>query len=384
MLPARSAALCGDFVWDTHLTFLLLGKSLAAAFASATLAHAPAPSPAPQDPPETPVAAPQQPAPAPQSKSFFNPQMALVTDFRWTAIDSDKTVRKRGFLKEAELALASDVDPFLRAEAYIAFADEDGDPVAEVEEAFGRYNNLGKGLSAKFGKIAAAIGRVQRNHADQLNWMDYPLMVQDFLGEEGLRAGGGSLSYLVPGNRYHEFTLEALDANGKGIFAGSNSGSPTIVGAYRTFFDFSEDASAQVGLSYATGPSPVPNKHSQLLATEFTYKFQPGTVGKSLNLEAEGYWGKQGGDSDTKFGGFAALTYEFRPRLFGYVKYDYSEIPGTNDTRRGWSVGSTLKVTEFHQWRAEFQRIDSNFADGRNILNLQFQWIIGAHPAHKY
>lgn len=367
---------------------IFIGKTIAAALATAPLA----PASLSQDGPlVTPATTLNQDAPpaegtasGQQNKNAFNPQISLVTDFRWNAVDSEKSQRKRAFLKEAELGFASDVDPFIRAEAYVAFADEDGETVAEVEEAFGRYDSLAPGLSAKFGKIGAAIGRVQRNHADQLNWLDYPLMVEDFLGEEGLRAGGGSLSYLLPGERFHEFTLEALDSHDKGIFAGGNAGAPVVVGAYRTFFDFSADSSAQLGFSYANGPSPIVGSRSDLIAAEFTYKWQPGTPGRSMVFEAEGYWGKQGGASDRKFGGFAAVTYEVRPRLFAYAKYDYSEIPGTSDLHKGWSLGATLKVTEFHHWRAEFQHLDSNFEPARNRLNLQFQWIIGAHPAHKY
>lgn len=330
--------------------------------------------------------APDATPPAPQNKNAFNPQISLVTDFRWNAVDSDREVRKRAFLKEAELGLAADVDPFLRAEAYFSFADEDGETHAEVEEAFARYGNLGRGLSAKFGKFAAAIGRVQRNHPDQLNWLDYPFMVRDVLGDEGMRAGGVSLSYLFPGDRFNEITLEAFDSHDIGIFAGANAGAPTFVGAYRTFFDFGEDASAQLGFSYATGPAKAEEegKRSQLFATEVTYKWRPGGSGRSLDFEAEAFWARPGGVDRTSFGAFAAVTTEVRPRLFAYAKYDYSEVPGTDDIRRGWSIGATLKVSEFHHWRAEFQRIESNFAQARNLLTIQFQWAIGAHPAHRY
>src|SRR6185369_9447699 len=132
-------------------------------------------------------------------------------------------------------------------ETYIAFANENGETTAEVEEGFARYSHLGKGLSAKFGKIATAIGRIQRNHVDQLNWLDYPFMIQDMLGPEGLRAGGGSLSYLFPGDRFNELTLEAVDAHDSVLFSRSHAASPTWVGAYRTFVDFGADASAQLG-----------------------------------------------------------------------------------------------------------------------------------------
>ena len=179
---------------------------------------------------------------APQSPNSFNPQIAVVTDFRALLSSNDGDDSKRAELKELELALAADVDPFLKAEVYLAVAKEDGESVVEVEEAFGRYTNLGRGLSGKFGKFAAAIGRVQRNHTDQLNSLDYPFVIQDFLGDEGLRAGGGSLSYLLPGDKFHEFTLEALDASETPLFADASTGALVWVGHYRTFFDFSGDA----------------------------------------------------------------------------------------------------------------------------------------------
>ena len=61
-----------------------------------------------------------------------------------------------------------------------------------------------------------------------------------------------------------------------------------------------------------------------------------------------------------------------------------TEIPGTSNKHQAWLAGITLKVTEFEHWRLEFERINSNFEKDRNVLTLQFQWIIGAHPAHKY
>ena len=331
-----------------------------------------------------------QPAPAPaaQSKSFFNPQISLVTDFRWNAINSDNTMKKRAFLKEAELGFAADVDPFLTAQAYIS-TEDDGTGTdkmeTNVEEAFAIYSGLGKGLSLRVGKIAAAIGRVQRNHSDALNWMDFPLYIQDFFGDEGVRAGGASVSYLLPGERFHELTLEALNAKDSNTFMDSSSSNPLFVGHYRTFFDFGEDASAQLGFTYGSGPGGPGNKRSQIYGPDFVYKWTPGTSGKSLVFESEALWAKPGTPGTKQaVGGFAALTYQLSTRLFGTVKFDYSETPGTAMIQRCATVGLTLKPTEFHHWRAELQRFDSNFGPSRTVLNLQLQWVIGAHPAHKY
>lgn len=328
---------------------------------------------------------PAAPPPARQSPNSFNPQIGLITDFRAVLSGDLPDDEKTADLKEAEFSFAADVDPYLRAEAYIAVAKEDGETVVEIEEAFGRYANLGRGLSAKFGKIAAAIGRVQRNHADQLSWLDYPLVTQDFLGEEGFRAGGASLSYLLPGDAYHEFTLEGLDGRDTPLFAGSKSTTPTWVGHYRTFFEFGESSSLLLGASFATGPSGDSNRKANLYGADLTYKWHPGVQGRSAQVEAEAYWAKPGiPGAETAFGAFGALTYEVRPRLHLTAKYDYSEIPGTSDIHSGFSFGATLKVTEFHLWRVEWKSVGSNFDNTRNSLVLQFQWAIGAHPAHKY
>lgn len=322
----------------------------------------------------------------PQSPNSFNPQISLVSDFRALLSSSNRQNDKKIDLKEIELALAADVDPFLRGEAYISWGKEDGESKSEVEEAFGRYSNLGRGVSAKFGKIGAAIGRVQRNHVDQLNFLDYPLVIQDFLGDEGLRAGGASISYLLPGDTFNEFTIEGLDPEDAPLFAGAHSGVPVWVGHYRTFFDFDEDTSAQLGATYANGPGGSGRgDRSNLFGFDFVYKWTPGTKGKSLTLESEAYWGKAGQPGARHaFGAFAAMTYQLKPGLFGYLKYDTSQAPDSLNDRNAWTIGFTLRPTEFHHWRVEFQQLRSNFAATQNLLNVQFQFAIGAHPAHKY
>jgi len=307
-----------------------------------------------------------------------------VGDFVGT-LDDNSGEKKRFDFREIEFGFAADADPFLKVEAYIAVANEDGETKVEVEEAFGRYSNLGKGMSAKFGKFAAAVGRVQRNHGDQLPYLSYPMAVQDALGEEGLRRPGASLSYLFPGDRFNELTLELLDAGDEGpVFNDSSLDSPVYLGHYRTFFDFTADTSAQLGFTAMTGPTMGSSSRGSLFGVDYTMKFQPEGMGRTVSLEAEGYWSKPGGASESTFGGFARATVEVQPRWFITGGIDYSEIPGTSDIRRGWLANATLKVTEFHHWRVEYQEITSNFEGRRNMLNLQFVFVIGAHPAHKY
>lgn len=309
------------------------------------------------------------------------PRFSIVADFRWNAYNDRKGERQDAQIKELEFGVAAEVERHFKAEAYVALANEDGETVVELEEAFGQFENLGRGFSAKIGKFAAGIGRVQSFHGEALNFLDFPFMVQDFLGEEGLRAGGASLSYHFPGDRFSDLTIEALDAPTESLFACADAGNPVWVGGYRTSFSLGHDASAQFGASYANGPNL--EGRSGLWAAEFTYVSRPESGRNSLVVEAEGFWGKVGGTSETKFGGYAAATYQIAPRTFLTGKFDYSEIPGTANIRQGWTAGITQRLTDFHHFRAELQTITSNFESRRSALNVQFQWILGKHPSHK-
>ena len=104
-----------------------------------------------------------------------------------------------------------------------------------------------------------------------------------------------------------------------------------------------------------------------------------------LSLRAKPCGGKSGQPGARRaFGAFVSANYQLRPNLYGYARYDTSEAPDSTQRRNGWTAGLTLRPTEFHHWRVEYQQIRSNFAADRNVLNLQFQMVFGAHPAHKY
>lgn len=338
--------------------------------------------------PDKPVAQQDEPpttsTPAPSNPNTFNPQLSLILDFRSPLFDSDHSQPRKSLLNEAEIGLAADIDPFLRGYAFLSFHKENGNDVASAEEAYAQYTNLGHGFTAKFGRIAAAIGRVGRNHVDQLNFLDYPMVVQDFLGDDGLRSGGGSVSYLLPGDHFHEFTLEALTPDDGNLFVGSNTSKPVIVSHYRTFVDFNEDLSTQLGATFASGPG-AGNRQSTLYGADLAMKWQPGSKGRSAVVESEAFWGKPGSPgASTAFGAFVSVTYQLNPTLFGNIKFDSSDVPGSTDHRQGWSVGLTLKPTEFEHWRVEYQTVTSNFSARRSTINVQFQVAMGAHPAHKY
>ena len=318
-----------------------------------------------------------------QTQNAFNPDMSLVFNFGARLSDSMVPPVRRAAMREIEWGISADVDPYMRAEAYIAFAsplDEDEGEV-EVEEAFGSYTGLAQGTDVRVGKLAGALGRINRNHVDQLDFFDYPLLVTSVLGEEGLRAPGVSWAYLFPGDRFHEVTIEALVPEDGPLFTGSDTAKPLWIGHYRTFFDFTQDLSGQLGFSYGTGP--MDGGTSNVYGADFVAKLRPGGTGRSVIFEAEAMWYEAAGASQRN-GHFASLAYELTKRLWAAARYDYVQLPDGSDTLRAVSGGLTLKMTEFQLARLEWQSIDSNAGAGRNQLLFQVQFLIGPHRAHKY
>ncbi|KAA0240049.1 MAG: hypothetical protein EDM74_02095 [Armatimonadetes bacterium] len=323
------------------------------------------------------------PQPTQDNKNAFNPQISVVGDFA-IQLDRNDGEKRRADFREIEFGFAADADPMLRVELYYSIVKEDDETKIELEEGFGRYQGIGRGISMKFGKLAGAIGRVQRNHVDALNFMDYPLVIQDVLGEEGFRHPGASLSYLFPGNRFMEATVEMFDVQEDGpVFGGTAVDDPAWLGHFRTFHDFSDSLSAQFGATYMRGPD-LGGGNAKVTGLDFTMKYQPEGASASWVLESEALWAKPSDYSDKTFGWFGRATLNLPNRWSFTGGYDYSELPGTSDVRKGWLFGATFRATEFHRWRVEYQSLTSNFGNDRRYLTLQFQWVIGAHPAHVY
>jgi hypothetical protein len=330
-----------------------------------------------------------------QNPGYFNPQISVVGDFASTLHSNSGEQRHTDF-REIEFGFAADADPFIRVIAILSVHREQppaGSPpgteaatVWDLEEAYARATHLGGGLSADIGKVKAAFGRVNRNHIDQLEYLDFPLVIQDVLGPEGMSQPGLALMYRFPGDRFNELTFNVLDAGDQGpVFNGSSNNHPVYVGHYRTFFDFSEDLSAQLGATYLSGPGAGnTDSGGNSYGLDYVMKYGPGRPTGAWIFEAEAYSTKFPGMSDRQFGAFARLAYEFRPRMWFTGGYDHSEIPGTSDEHHGFLAGLTYKITEFSHWRLEYQKIESNFEPSRDVLTFQLQWLIGTHPAHKY
>lgn len=147
------------------------------------------------------------------STKVFNPDIGIIGNFLNANGESrggSPTLAPTPFatLQESEVSLQAVVDPYARADFFLAVGEEG----IEVEEGFVTLPSVPGGLLVKVGKMRANFGRLNAFHNHTLPWTDRPIVMYNLLGgatedfETGIKDAGVSVSRLIPAGG---FFLEA-------------------------------------------------------------------------------------------------------------------------------------------------------------------------------
>jgi hypothetical protein len=316
--------------------------------------------------------------------------MAVIGNFIGAGGENDVEARPGLSLDEAELSFQAVVDPFARADFFIAAGPDE----IELEEGYLTLTALPGGVLAKIGKMKAQFGRTNTLHPHQLPWVDQPLVLGNLLGsEEGLNDSGVSVSKLVLNPWFF------LEATGE-VFKGDNAtfrsykrSDLTWLGRLRGYRDLTESTNVDLGGSIAFGRNELgEDSRTRLFGTDVTFRYRPlrRAIYRRLLARTEFMWnrasvtpGDDGEQVNTAFGMYAGGEYQFARRWFAGARYDYSERafePSLAD--RSGSLLLTFWPSEFSQVRGQLRRV--KYAEGTvaNEVLVQFLFSIGAHGAH--
>jgi hypothetical protein len=293
-----------------------------------------------------------------------------------------------------ELAFSASVDPYARADFFLALEHEGDERHLDLEEGYITFLNLPLQLQAKAGKFRSRFGRANLYHLHRMPWVDYPNMVVNFFGEEGMSEEGISVNRLIPNpwDQFMELTLEAFNNENEESFAGGDGDDLVYLAHLKNFFDFSESSNLQVGLSYATGPNDQGHggTRTHMEGVDLTYRWRPVGEGlyRSLIFQNEALFSQRDQDPGNvihSLGLYSYLGYQFSRRWTAGLRYDYSEFPEDNDSREnGYSGLFTFQQSEFAFWRLQYKRTERNFDRDIDELWIQCNFGIGPHRAHEY
>ena len=370
------------------------------------------------------------------SAAYMNIGLVSLTDAGWsTAKDvtslqrGDHDPRVNGFtLPNTELTFDGAVDPYFKGFSNIVFKlGPDGETGVELEEAYLVTTSLPANLQLKAGQFVTEFGRQNPQHPHSWAFVDQPLVLNRMFGPDGLRSQGLRLSWLLPTSFYTEAMVTVANSTGETTSSFRSEESPEIHGGridesttskpkdmlivprLATSFDFTDTQTLLVGASAAFGPNNSgPSARTQIYGVDGYYKWKraAGQAGfPFVSVQAEALMRRyEAAERVTELsisqilaaetlkdhGAYAQVLWGIKPRIVTGLRGDWSygqDGEFFSDVRRDRyriSPNFTWYPTEFSKFRAQYNFDDRKGIGTDHSLWFQFEFLLGAHAAHKF
>jgi hypothetical protein len=336
---------------------------------------------------------------------------------------------KRGFtVQNVELAISGAVDPYLRGDLYlITFIDPEGETAVELEEAYLTTTSLPAGLQVRAGHFFTEFGRLNPSHPHSWDFVDQPVINTRMFGPDGMRAPGARLSWLAPTDVPLELFATVQNANGETMtsFLGTEEeeqvgGRPwtdatvhsmadlVYSGRAQASLDLSKETVALVGASGSAGPNATGGSgRTRILGGDLTLKWKPAandqgfpfvtwqTEAMTRRFHADEYLvaGEPyfPHESLHDAGFYSQATWGFRRGWTAGVRWDQADgmhgdphSDPLRERRTRAAAALTWYPSEFAKIRLQVNRDRSESLGESTSVWLQFEFLLGAHGAHKF
>ncbi len=324
----------------------------------------------------------------------FNPDMGIIGNFIGATGRNLINPYPGLSLQESEVSLQAVVDPYARADFFLAIGEEG----IEVEEGYVTFPAVPGGFRVRAGRMRAAFGRTNTFHNHTLPWVDRPLVAFNLMGgslkeaDVGIKDAGVSVSRILPaqGGIFLEATGEVYRGDSGTLFQASQRSDVSTVGHIKAYRDLSESTNLELGGSYARGHNDLGSSYiTQLYGADATLRWRPlrRAIYHSFAARSELVWSRREEAATTQraFGLFGSMEYQLARRWFVGGRYDWSErVRNEAQHDSGGSLVLTFWPSEFDQIRAQLRH--TRYAEGQtaNELLLQFLFTLGAHGAHPF
>lgn len=316
-----------------------------------------------------------------------NPNISIIGNFNAEMPQNGKSTFQ---VEEMEFSFQHYLYPSVKADVFVALHKEDGETHMELEEGFVTFTDLvgvlapnskwNPGIGAIIGKKRTGIGKVNPLHPEQLPYIDRPLPLLTFFGDEGLSNEGGQVNVLLPLPFFSQ-----LEVGYWGAEASEESDSIPYTSSYVTArlwnsFEFSNQKELEFGISGLSGnPDASSDKDKQsLYGFDVTYTV-PFTATKWVKTQFEAYqsnYGIDGSDRNKQTGGY--LNIQYTPNKYYYLgtRFDYLGDYGSDDSQNSqWAIYAAKQLTDTAKFRLQYNLADK----GGNTALAQFIFGMGPH-----
>jgi hypothetical protein len=345
----------------------------------------------------------------------------------------DHDPQQRGFnARNAEIALDGAVDPYFEGFANIVLKlDNNNETEIELEEAFLQTTSLPYGLQLKGGQFFDAFGRINPTHPHTWEFADSPLVNGRLLGPDGLRGVGAQIAWTVPVPWYSQLIFAVQNGRGGTAYSFRNPGDDGVFYGRMTIdrdltalrdlvfvprvensFNLSDTQTVLFGGSGAFGTNDTGRDapHTQIYGADLLYKWKSeraegGFPFVKWQTEAMYRRFEAGRGLDDLFpasetfrdwGMYSQVLWGFKKGWVAGIRGDYLHMQqsaftddDTRQSRSRISANLTWYPTEFSKIRLQYNHDfleENDFLASRDVdsVFLQFEFILGAHGAHKF
>jgi hypothetical protein len=303
---------------------------------------------------------------------------------------SDPALPENGLeVQEVEMALTSIVDPYFKANVFVAFDPDKSGPGSEValEEAYATMTSLPSGWGLRAGRFLIPFGRHNQLHTHAFPFVEVPHSIEAILGPESQSDVGLEASYapLVPW--YLNLRVYAGDGAAEDVFGGD---SQELAGGGRVenLWDLSEATTLEAAASYLNGPAPDGGRR-QLWGADLRIKNRDPRQTQGHAWEGVVEWVEDAPENRPDHAAvYAFLRTRFARRFWLGAGYDWLSTPSEVTGRRGSEHEAKGQLafipSEFSAVRMDLGWRDRLDAERELFAELQFNVTIGSHPAHAY
>jgi len=335
----------------------------------------------------------------------FNPDIGINTLFLYQNSNrgNDANVENPNGLavQEAELQFSADVDPYWRLISTFALHQEYDDTVTppareyvfEPEEAYAESLDLPL-VTIKLGKFKTAFGKHNSLHTHAFPFIDAPLANQYLLGDEGLNDVGLSAAVLFPASWFSELTVQGLSGRSEGLdyFNSSAANSTVLLAHLKNLWDINDNLTFELGLSGANGKN-IDEERTTLAGADLTLKWRANESQAAI-WSTELLQRKQNRSAfEENAEGFATwIQYQFSRRWWAQIRgeeltfkeQDLASASPFPERQQKQSLLIGFIPSEFSGVRLQYDQLKDDGPEDEKRVLVQFNYSIGAHPAHAY
>jgi len=349
-----------------------------------------------------------------EAQSTSNPDISVIPRFRVESNDAAGSLRTPDFnLEEFEIAIQSYLNPYSRADIFLTKPGLGEEPI-EIEEAYATFlRGLPLDLNLRIGKYLAEFGKLNALHPHAWPFLSKPLVLERFLGSEGINdlALGASIVVPLSDEIYSRISIDLLRGKTIGTLDPQSETSSggigladtlhrlipyALSGRYMVFLPLGDVADLEFGISGMTGiHDPYRNFGFSYGALDMKYKWKPdmytaltiqGEALVNIRAVASGF-----SSQDISTSGFYLYAdYQFRKIYSLGARLDWCQSPySADDKARGFALFTGFyPVEETTAFRLEYQRksldIPGSSSTTINTIALQFMFSMGPHKAHPF